>query len=187
MIMLATLLGFFGVANTVTLVWALRSRARAAAQRAKLEGDVAGLQIDAEGLRSQVPDAIDDLRALHETRALNLSSLNAQLTAELEVVQRKADGYFAEIDGACKQRDFWQGWYYRQAREHANAQAYLMRVIQGLMLQVSRATGKTPTLDKTLRSIVTDFDATHPALADSGQRADSPAPADQSATGPDVG
>jgi hypothetical protein len=121
--------------------------------------------------RKLIPVAIEELRGLHEGRVAAGRSLSAGLTTEVEELRRKCNEYFLTIDSACTQRDFWRGWYYRQASEHSSAQSYLLRCIEELISQYRKETGKAPQLDSVAKSLVEMFKDTHPGLADAGQDA----------------
>ena len=119
-----------------------------------------------------IPVAIEQLRGLHENRVAAGRGLSAGLTVEVEELRRKCSEYFETIDSACKQRDFWRGWYYRQASEHSSAQSYLLRCVEELLSQYRKETGKAPNLDPVAKSLVEMFKDTHPGMADAGQDAD---------------
>jgi hypothetical protein len=121
--------------------------------------------------RQLIPVAIEELRGLHENRVAAGRSLSAGLTTEVEELRRKCNEYFLTIDSACTQRDFWRGWYYRQASEHSSAQSYLLRCVEELLSQYRKETGKAPQLDSVAKSLVEMFKDTHPGLADAGQDA----------------
>ena len=163
------------------LGWVLRRRTRAldevrADQRATLQR-LAAAELRATELEdTAVPAAIDQLRGLHEDRAAELQNLNAILTVGVATEKRKSAEYFKKIDDACSERDHWRRWYYRQSAEHANAQAYLLRIVEGVARAYKQETGKMPPLDPMARSLVAEFSDTHPRLADAGQDATAPQP-----------
>jgi hypothetical protein len=125
-------------------------------------------------MRRFIPDAIVQLKSLHEERVNATRNLNAGLTVETEQLRKKCADYFETIDSACNQRDFWRNWYYRQASEHSNAQSYLLRCVEELISQYRKETGKALQVDPVAQSLVEVFKDSHPRLADAGQSANQP-------------
>lgn len=128
--------------------------------------------------RRLLPKAIDQLRGLHDDKDQAQRDLVGKLQVELEAERRKSSEYFKTIDEACKQRDFWRRWYYRQASEHGHAQGYLLNRYELLALQYTKATGKKPALDPITKDLVEEFKDVHPVLADAGRDAQDETPAE---------
>lgn len=152
----------------ITWLWGkLREKAPVVADlEAQLRGQIDQLAVAREQVAVETETQAAALRSLHEERAEKSRALTAALTADRDAFKRRSEEYFKSIESACRERDLWRNWYYRQSSEHANAQSYLMNCLEAMAVQYRRATGKSPQLDPVAKSVVEQFADTHPTLAE---------------------